>query len=135
MHAHPSPPIANPADRPHQVLRPSDLKNVCLASKELHALAVRRLYSHVALDLGSPNDKRLSAFLSPRNIGLKHIKQIRLYVARVRDKCNQDQQTQLMCRMLLEFLPEDILEEFRCDASRFGAEPEYGPTSFDTLSL
>ncbi|KAK4498247.1 hypothetical protein PRZ48_010904 [Zasmidium cellare] len=96
-----------------RVIRPSDLKNVCLVSKELHEIAVRYLYRNVSLDLGSPNDSRLSAFLSPKNIGLKHIKQLRLYLATVYDKCNQEQQAQFAARMILEFLPEDTLEEFR----------------------
>lgn len=71
-------------------------------------------YKSVALDLGSPNDKRLAAFLSPKNIGLQYIRQIRLYLANVRDRCNQEQQAHLVSRMILEFLPQDILEEFRC---------------------
>lgn len=82
-------------------------------NKELHEIAVRYLYRNVSLDLGSPNDNRLSAFLSPKNIGLKHIRQLRLYLATVYDKCNQEQQAQFATRMLLEFLPEDTLEEFR----------------------
>lgn len=95
-----------------QIIRPSDLKNVCLVNKQLHDIAVKPLYRNVALDLGSHTDTRLSAFLSPKNIGLKHIRQIRLYLATVRDRCNQDQQAHLVTRMILEFLPEDILEEF-----------------------
>lgn len=95
------------------MIRPSDLKNVCLVSKQLHSLAVRPLYRNVALDLGSNNDNRLTAFVNPRNIGLKHIRQLRLYLAEVRDKCNQEQQAQFATRMILEFLPEDTLEEFR----------------------
>jgi len=46
---------------------------------------------------------------------LKHIRQIRLYLANVRDRCNQKQQANFATRMLLEFLPEDTLEEFRWD--------------------
>lgn len=80
---------------------------------ELHDIAVRFLYRNVALDLGSPSDTRLSSFLNPKNIGLKHIRQLRLYLATVYDKCNQEQQAQFATRMLLEFLPEDVLEEFR----------------------
>lgn len=82
-------------------------------SKECQKIAVRFLYRSVALDLGSPNDSRLSAFLNPRNIGLKHIKQLRLYLAGVHDRCNQEQQAHFATRMILEFLPEDVLEEFR----------------------
>lgn len=96
-----------------QVVRPSHLKNVCLVDKQLHRIAVRHLYSSVALDLGSPNDTRLSAFLSPGNIGLKYVRQLRLYLAVVYDKCNQEQQAHFATRIILDFLPEDVLEEFR----------------------
>ena len=84
-------------------------------NKELHTLAVKPLYRCVALDIGSPNDHRLSAFLSPKNIGLKHVKQLRLYLANIRG--NEDiqmQQANVVSKMIFEFLPEDILEEFRC---------------------
>ena len=107
-----------------KVARPSDLKNVCLVNKQFHEIAVKTLYRYIALDVGSANDKRLTAFLNPENIGLKHIRKIRLDMARVRDTCNQAQQAQLMCRMLLEFLPKDILEEFRCGDSTLG-DQEY----------
>lgn len=96
------------------MIRPSDLKNVCRVSKQFHKLAVRFLYRNVSLDLGSDNDNRLSSFLNPRNIGLKHIRQLRLYLAESTDRCNQERQAQFATRMILEFLPEDILEEFRC---------------------
>lgn len=100
-----------------QVNRPSDLKNVCLVSKELHEIAVRFLYHHVDLDLGSLKDNLMPSFLSPRNIGLKHIRKIRCFLANVPDTCNQVQQATFATRMLLEFLPENILEEFRCGFS------------------
>lgn len=96
------------------IIRPSDLKNVCLVSKELHEIAVRFLYREVSLDLGSVNDNFMPALLNPRNIGLKHIRQIRLYLAHKSDTCNQEQQATFATRMLLEFLPENILEDFRC---------------------
>lgn len=99
----------------NQLIRPTDLKNVCLVNKQMHELAVKPLYRQVALDLGSPNDTRLSAFLNPGNKGLRHIKQIRLYLANIRDRCNQKNQANFATRMLLEFLPENVLEEFRCD--------------------
>lgn len=102
------------ADTSQKIIRPSDLKKLCLVNKEWHELAVRFLYRNVALDLGSPMDNRLTAFISPKNIGLKHIKQLRLYLAGVPDRCNQEQQAHFATRMILEFLPENILEEFRC---------------------
>ncbi|KAK5115176.1 hypothetical protein LTR85_009934 [Meristemomyces frigidus] len=103
--------------------RPSDLKSICLVNKQFHELAVKPLYRNVSLDLGSPNDTRLSAFLNPNNKGLKHIRQIRLYLANVRDRCNQKQQANFATRMLLEFLPEDVLEEFRWDDAWCPWEP------------
>ncbi|TKA77296.1 hypothetical protein B0A55_04336 [Friedmanniomyces simplex] len=95
-----------------KILRPSDLKNVCLVNKQLHALAVKPLYRHVSLDLGSPNDTRLSAFLNPHNAGLKHIRQLRLYLAKFREYCSQKQQANFATTMILGLLPEDTLEEF-----------------------
>lgn len=92
-------------------------------SKELHALAVKPLYRTVALDIGCANDHRLSAFLSPRNLGLKHVKQLRLYLANIRgDSEMQMQQANVVSKMIFEFLPEDTLEEFRCGhTEKYGA--------------
>jgi hypothetical protein len=97
-----------------QVNRPSDLKNVCLVSKELHEIAVRFLYHDVSLELGSLKDHLMPPFMSPHNIGLKHIRKVRLFLANVPDRCNQEQQATFATNMLLSFLPENILEEFRC---------------------
>ena len=97
-----------------QVNRPSDLKNVCLVSKELHEIAVRFLYHDVSLELGSLKDHLMPPFMSSHNIGLKHIRKIRLFLANVPDRCNQEQQATFATSMLLSFLPENILEEFRC---------------------
>jgi hypothetical protein len=97
-----------------QIKRPSELKKICLVSREFHEIAVRFLYHRISLDLGSFKDNLMPSFLSPRNIGLKYIRQIHLYLAHVTDRCNQEQQATFATRMLLEFLPENILEEFRC---------------------
>ncbi|PPJ57938.1 hypothetical protein CBER1_09716 [Cercospora berteroae] len=107
-----------------RVPRPSDLKNACLVSKKFHSIAVRSLYRHVALDLGSDHDTRLSSFLNPRNIGLQHIRQLRLYLAESADRCNQERQAQFATRMILEFLPEDVLEEFRCVYYKTGSKED-----------
>jgi hypothetical protein len=95
-----------------QINRPTDLKNVCLVCKQLHEIAVRNLYYEVTLDVGSPHDTRLAAFLNPKNIGLKHVRKLDLYLADVIDKCNQQQQANFAIRMILELLPEDQLEKF-----------------------
>jgi hypothetical protein len=97
-----------------QVNRPSDLKNVCLVSKELHEIAVRFLYHDVSLELGSLRDYHMPAFMSRHNIGLKHIRKITLFLSSVPDPCNSEQQATFAISMLLSFLPENILEEFRC---------------------
>ncbi|UJO21522.1 uncharacterized protein CLAFUR5_09121 [Fulvia fulva] len=128
-----------------RVIRPSDLKNACLVSKEFHEIAVRFLYRNVALDLGGAADNKLSAFLNQKNIGLKHIRQLRLYHANVHnspsyDQC-KEQQAQFASRMVLEFLPEDILEEFRYDRKRPQTDDEeedwcpWRPFSADNLML
>ncbi|KAK0938435.1 hypothetical protein LTR29_009961 [Friedmanniomyces endolithicus] len=115
-----------------RILRPTDLKNVCLVNKQLHALAIKPLYRHVALDLGSAKDTRLSAFLSPHNAGLKHIRQLRLHLAKVRDSCNQKQHAGFATRLVLDFLPGDVLEEFRWDTSDWCP---WEPFSADNLLL
>ncbi|KAI8939111.1 hypothetical protein NX059_004946 [Plenodomus lindquistii] len=92
--------------------RPTDLKNVCLVCKQLHEIAVRSLYYEVTLDVGSPSDTRLGAFLNPKNIGLKHVRKLDLYLADVLDKCGQLQQANFAIRMILELMPEDQLEKF-----------------------
>jgi len=97
-----------------QVNRPSDLKNVCLVSRELHEIAVRFLYHDVSLELGSLRDSQMPAFMSRHNIGLKHIRKIKLFLSSVPDPCNSEQQATFAISMLLSFLPENILEEFRC---------------------
>ncbi|KAH8727847.1 hypothetical protein GQ44DRAFT_738019 [Phaeosphaeriaceae sp. PMI808] len=94
------------------VNRPTDLRNVCLVCQQLHKIAVRQLYHEVTLDVGSVNDTRLGAFLNPRNIGLPYIRKLDLYLADVGDKFGQLQQANFAIRMILELLPENILEKF-----------------------
>lgn len=78
----------------------------------MHEIAARQLYYEVTLDVGSPNDTRLAAFLNPRNIGLQHVRKLDLYLADVLDKCNQQQQANFAIRMILELLPENQLDKF-----------------------
>ena len=94
------------------MIRPTDLKHLCLTCKQLHQLTVKQLYHEVTLEVGAPSDKSLTAFIHPRNIGLAHIRKIDLYLAEVLDKCGQLQQANLTIGMLLEFLPENSLEKF-----------------------
>lgn len=78
----------------------------------MHHITVRKLYHEVTLEVGSPTDAKLTSFINPRNIGLPHIRKLDLYLAEVADKCNQLQQAHFAIRMILEFLPENILEKF-----------------------
>lgn len=78
----------------------------------MHEITVRYLYREVIVEVGSPADGRLLSLVNPRNIGLQHIRQLDLYLADVQDKCNQLQQANLAVRLLLEFLPENILDKF-----------------------
>lgn len=70
--------------------------------------------SQIDLDIGCNQDGRLTALFSPRNIGVQHIRSIHLYLAdeHDRDKRNMVEQAHLVTRMILELLPEDILERF-----------------------
>lgn len=94
------------------MIRPTDLKNLCLVNKLFHQLTVPLLYHTVVLEVGSPLDMRLTDFISPKNIGLPHIRKLDLYLADVQDKCNQLQQANFAIRMILTMLPEDILDKF-----------------------
>jgi hypothetical protein len=88
------------------------MKNCALVCHQLHQITVRHLYREVTLEVGSATDTKLTAFINPRNIGLPHIRKMDLYLAEVMDKCNQLQQAHFAIRMILEFLPENILEKF-----------------------
>ncbi|KZM26141.1 uncharacterized protein EKO05_0000470 [Ascochyta rabiei] len=94
------------------ISRPTDLKSLCLTSKQLREITVRRLYRQVTIDVGSSKDTRLGAFLNPKNIGLPHIRKLDLYLTEVLDKCNQIHQANFAVRMILELLPENILDKF-----------------------
>lgn len=85
---------------------------MCLTSKQLREISVRRLYREVTIDVGSSKDTRLGAFLNPKNIGLQHIRKLDLYLTDVLDKCNQVHLANFAVRMILELLPENILEKF-----------------------
>jgi hypothetical protein len=110
-----------------QINRPTSLRNACLTCKQLHEIAVRQLYYEVSLDIGSPQDTRLGAFLNPKNIGLPHIRRLHLYLADVPDKGGQLQQANFAIRMILELLPENTLE-------RLSWHP-WSPFSGDNLVL
>lgn len=85
---------------------------MCLTSKQLRDITVRRLYHEVTIDVGSVKDTRLAAFLNPTNIGLPHIRNLDLYLTDVPDKCNQIHQANFAVRMIIEMLPQNILEKF-----------------------
>ncbi|KAI9654584.1 MAG: hypothetical protein M1831_005345 [Alyxoria varia] len=98
------------------VVRPLDMVNLCLTCKRFHEITVRHLYQTVELDLGGHADRKLAAFLNPRNIGIPHIRNIKIWHVRdPRDKA-QSKQVQFAIAMLLEALPRNQLERFRSKA-------------------
>ncbi|KAI9822149.1 MAG: hypothetical protein M1832_003152 [Thelocarpon impressellum] len=56
------------------IIRPTDMKNLCLVCKELREIAVRQLYRKVEIDVGCEADMKLTAFLGRDNPGLQHIR-------------------------------------------------------------
>lgn len=92
--------------------RPSDLVSVCLTSHDLHEIAARFLYRSVALEIGGPRDSYLAAFLNPRNIGLRCIRKLDIYLAEAGAKQARIDNSNFALRMILEFLPENTLREF-----------------------
>lgn len=124
------------ADVLWQIIRPKDLKTLCLTSKQLRDLATPALYRNVTLDIGGPKDMLLIAgLLSRDNPGLKYIRDLSLGFERniilskqeIIDDSSDDgeeetayeefglgaRQAQLTARLLLDALPENVLESFR----------------------
>lgn len=116
-----------------QINRPEDLKNLCLTCKEIREIATPLLYRRMLLFIGGPKDLRISAMLAPNNPGIPHIRKIylefeKILVPRphnvddssdeesapeVEDVSIATRQAQLTVRLLLDFLPANILEVFR----------------------
>ena len=123
-----------------QITRPSDRKSLCLANKELREIAIPLLYRTVDLDVGGPKDMRLSAgLLSRDNPGLKHIRKL---VLNLEDATGQEarmeisddssdeaeepkasgatvHQVNFSIRLLLDVIPVNTLEYFRCNTFSF----------------
>ncbi|KAI9839416.1 MAG: hypothetical protein M1838_004329 [Thelocarpon superellum] len=56
------------------IIRPGDLKSLCLTCKDLRDIAIRQLYRKVEIDIGSQSDLKLSAFLGRNNPGLPFVR-------------------------------------------------------------
>lgn len=118
-----------------QIIRPEDLKSLCLTSKEVREIVIPQLYKKVLLFIGGQKDLRVSTLLSRSNPGIQHIRKIYLQLektvlpsqilqdssdeseeeeveVRVEDVSGAARQAQLTVRLLLDFLPNDILETF-----------------------
>ena len=119
-----------------QISRPEDLKSLCLTSKQLRDLATPPLYRKVLLFIGGHKDIRISGLLSRTNPGIQYIRKVYLQLERTpivpldfqlnSDDSSEDEaevqmeeivgaarQAQFTVRLLLDFLPNDILENFR----------------------
>ncbi|MCJ1287072.1 hypothetical protein MMC26_006420 [Xylographa opegraphella] len=126
-----------PLDIKHTIIsfidRPTDLKNLCLGSKELRDISTPILYRSIHLFVGGPQDMRLSAFLGAGNPGIPHIREIFLRLEKMviqdkhrhyhSDDSSEEEeveesatiparQAQFTVRLLLDFLPKDILNIF-----------------------
>ena len=109
------------------------MKNVCLTCKELRAIATPSLYRRMQLFIGGQKDLRISAMLGRDNPGIPHIRKIYLEFEKtlvtkqqVLDDSSDEEsvpvveeftiaarQAQFTVRLLLDFLPANILKVFR----------------------
>lgn len=119
-----------------QITRPEDLKSLCLTSKRLRDIATPPLYRKVLLFIGGHKDIRVSGLLSRSNPGIQHVRKVYLQLektpvpaldihvnsddssedeedAQIEDIVGAARQAQFTVRLLLDFLPNDILEKFR----------------------
>ena len=118
-----------------QITRPEDLKSLCLTNKQLRDIATPPLYRKVLLFIGGHKDIRVSGLLSQTNPGIQHIRKLYLQLDKMpittpdfqlnSDDSSEDEgevqivelgaarQAQFTVRLLLDFLPNDILENFR----------------------
>ena len=108
-----------------------------LQCKQLRDIATPLLYRKVLLFIGGHRDIRVSGLLSRSNPGIKHIRKVYLQLEKtilaspesreVSDDSSEEEseadvenitgaarQAQFTVRLLLDFLPNDILENFRC---------------------
>ena len=120
-----------------QVTRPEDLKSLCLTSKALRDIATPLLYRKMFLFIGGHKDIRISGLLSRTNPGIQHIRKVSLQLEKTiipltrpspddSDSSSDEEsepkfesivgaarQAQFTVRLLIDFLPNDILENFR----------------------
>lgn len=66
-----------------QILRPLDLRMLCLTSQSFRELATPLLYRKVTLFIGGPGDVHISAMLSRTNPGVPHIRKIYLQLEKI----------------------------------------------------
>ena len=98
-----------------KITRPTDLKSICLTSRDCRDVAVRELYRKVFLDIGGAKAVRISGFLARENPGLPHVRDITVYfcISGSDDREVLCRQANFVVRLLLELLPPNILEAFR----------------------
>ncbi|KAI9676932.1 MAG: hypothetical protein M1817_006771 [Caeruleum heppii] len=58
------------------VIRPTDMKSLCLTCSAIRDITVKQLYKKVELDVGGEADLKLSALLGRSNPGLEHIRSL-----------------------------------------------------------
>ncbi|KAI9888629.1 MAG: hypothetical protein M1814_006569 [Vezdaea aestivalis] len=108
------------------ITRPTDMKSLCLVSREIHDIIIRQLYRRIDLDIGGATDSRLSAFLRGDNPGLKHIREVNLWLYEDEEGATLQQANYTM-RLLIDLLPANTLEAFNWH--------EYGKFSSENFIL
>ena len=99
-----------------KITRPSDLKSLCLTSRETRDVAVRRLYRKVFLDIGGAKAVLVSGFLARDNPGIPHVRDVTVYfptASSINGRATQLTQAHFVTHMLLDSLPSNSLEAFR----------------------
>lgn len=99
-----------------KITRPTDLKSLCLTSREIRDIAVRELYRNVFLDVEGTKAVRVSGFLSRDNPGTQHVRDVTVYfplASNAHERAAQLGKAHFIVRMLLDSLPSNSLEAFR----------------------
>ena len=105
-----------------QITRPTDFKSLCLTSRDIRDVAVRKLYRKAFLDIEGAKAIRVSGFLARDNPGIPYVRDVTVYFlifSDANERAAQLKQAHFVVRMLLEILPLNSLEAFRWAFSMF----------------
>lgn len=104
------------------ILRPSDLKSLCLSCQQLGAVATEQLYNDVLLDVGKRTRK--PGFFVTNHRGHRHIRSLTVFVAPDGYGTYQFMycpSANLATRLALQLIPRNILKHF---STELAVQPE-----------